>query len=234
MRVALLSLRTERTKNDWFQRELDDLANVATAAVRDLGWEPTLIATGEQPVEQTLAAVTAADAIVVLGGDDVTPAFYTGATDYPGCGHHDPLADEAQIAAVRLAADNSIPLLGICRGAQVINVAFGGTLTQHLPENGDHRIPGPGALDFVEVKVSLEGELGQTLDAEVPVWCGHHQAIDRLGEGLIAVGFAPDGVIEAVVHETAPITGVQWHPEYAEADPAQFRVLLERLATPVA
>lgn len=209
---------------------LDDLNTVATSAVRELGWQPTLIATAEQPVETTLADVAAADAIVVLGGEDVDPGFYGGPVSYPGSGHHEPLADKAQIEAIRLAARERIPLLGICRGTQLINVAFGGTLVQHLPEDGAHRRAAPGSLELVPTRPLLSGELAAVLDPDVPVWCGHHQAIDRLGEGLISVAVAPDGVVEAVVHQDAPITGVQWHPEHGSADPSQLRALLERLA----
>jgi putative glutamine amidotransferase len=208
---------------------LDDLNEVAVSAVRELGWQPTLIATAEQPVEATLAAVSAADAIVVLGGEDVDPRFYGGPASYPGSGHHEPLADEAQIEAVGVAAREGIPLLGICRGTQIINVAFGGTLVQHLPENGAHRRAAPGSLELVPTEPVLAPELAATLDPHVPVWCGHHQAIDRLGEGLVPVAIAADGVVEAVVHEGAPITGVQWHPEHGAADPSQLRALLERL-----
>jgi putative glutamine amidotransferase len=208
---------------------LDDLNTVATAAVRELGWQPTLIATAEQPVEATLTQVTEADAVVVLGGEDVDPSFYDGPASYPGSGHHEPLADEAQIETIRLAARDGIPLLGICRGTQVINVAFGGTLVQHLPEDGAHRRAAPGSLELVPTNPVLSGDLAVILDADVPVWCGHHQAIDRLGEGLVPVAVAADGVIEAVVHEDAPITGAQWHPEHGAADPSQLRVLLERL-----
>lgn len=230
MRVALIHLRTERPALAWFQRMLDDLNEVALEAVGDLGWTPALIAAADQPIESTLAHVAAADAIVILGGEDIDPRFYGGPTDYPGSGHHEPLADEAQIATVRLAARSRIPLLGICRGNQVINVAFGGTLLQHLPEDGAHRRAAPSSLELIATSPRLSGELTSILDPGVSVWCGHHQAIDRLGDGLVPVAIASDGVIEAVVHEDAPITGVQWHPEHGEADPSQLRALLERLA----
>lgn len=227
MRIALLHLRTSRPTLTWFQSMLDDLNSTTADAVRALGHEPVLIATAEQPVEATMDAVAASDAIVILGGEDVDPAFYSGPSDYPGSGHHEPGADEAQIAAVRYAVENEVPLLGICRGTQVINVALGGTLVQHLPQNGAHRIAGPGSLELVPVNPSLGDDLFGIPD--VTVWCGHHQAIDRLGKGLVVAATAPDGVIEAVVHERAPLTGVQWHPEHAAADPAQLRALLSRL-----
>jgi putative glutamine amidotransferase len=209
---------------------LDDLNEVALAAVRDLGWEPTLIAAGEQPVEATLAQVSEADAIVILGGEDVEPRFYGGPASYPGSGHHEPLADEAQIETVRLAVRDRIPLLGICRGTQVMNVALGGTLVQHLPQDGAHRRAGPSSLELVPVHARLSGALAEVLDPDAAVWCGHHQAIDRLGDGLVPVALAPDGVIEAVAHDVAPMMGVQWHPEHRDADQSQLRVLLALLA----
>lgn len=228
MRVALLYIRDERAHHPDYQAELDALNDATVATVRELGWEPRLLACGELPVQAALEATAEADAVVILGGEDVTPRFYGGPDDYPGGGHHEPDADAAQIAVVRAALDRGQPLLGLCRGIQVINVALGGSLVQHLPTADHHRGPCSGiATAFVSTRPSLEPDAGLPADlADDPVRCSHHQAVDRLGSGLAVAARAADGVVEAVVHTTAPIIGVQWHPEHPEVASTQLARLL--------
>lgn len=229
MRIALLHIRTERPRVPAFQRLLDEFNRVAVAAVEGLGWRAELIAAAEQPVSRTLAQTRSAGAIVILGGEDVDPRLYGGPSDYPGSGHHEPLADEAQIAVVQQAVQAGTPVLGICRGHQIANVALGGSLHPHLPDDGAHRLLTGDRIELVPHRPRLEGELAQELDADAPVRCGHHQAVREPGSGMRIVARAADGTIEAGVHETAPITGVQWHPEHPDAEPSQLRALLRRL-----
>jgi len=230
--VAILHLRTTRPAAPAFQAELDML-NAATAqAVRELGWRPHLVATAEVTSAETLAAAREADMVVLMGGEDVDPRLYGGADDYPGAGPHEARADGVQIAVALEAVQQRRPLLGICRGLQLLNVAFGGTLVQHLPTVHNHRAHGRPADPFMPTHVLLDAEagLGVDVDPDDPVLCTHHQAVDQLGNGLRVAARAADGVIEAVVHETAPITGVQWHPEHPRTAASQLTALLRRMA----
>lgn len=229
-RVALLHLRTRRPYAARYQAELDVLNTSAAKAVRALGWEPELVPTAELPTADTHAAARRADVIVLMGGEDVDPRLYGVQVDYPGSGHHEPRTDSTHIAVVLEAMQQRRPVLGICRGMQVINVALGGTLVQHLPTVEQHR--GPTGIDpFVRTVVRLEPDtdLDADVDAALRVRCTHHQAVDVLGAGLRVAARSSDGVVEAVVHESAPITGVQWHPEHPATATQQLVPLLRRL-----
>ncbi|MDN6353499.1 MAG: gamma-glutamyl-gamma-aminobutyrate hydrolase family protein [Corynebacterium sp.] len=210
-RVAIHHPTDHRPHDPEFQSLITGLNDQVRDTVESLGWTPVFCAGDAGD------AGAPADLIVIVGGEDVHPSFYGGATAYPGVGHLVPTADAAQIEVVRTAVANRTPLLGICRGLQIINVALGGTLVQHLDGHRHH-----GDDPFVETVVT--GAL-----ADDPVLCTHHQAIDRLGEGLDAVAHAADGVIEAVVHRDAPLPGVQWHPEHPAVAATQLTALLLRL-----
>lgn len=230
MRVAVLHLRSERPDEPVFNDVLETLNAATLATIADMGWSATVVASGSAPIETSLDAADAADAIIVMGGEDVSPEFYDGPVEYEGAGHHDIEADTAHIAVIQRAAATGTPLLGICRGVQLINVALGGTLVQHLETLGNHQAPGEGMVTFTSSHINLVG--GSDLELDVPtskVRCGHHQAVDRLGQGLVIAARADDGTVEALVHESAPITGVQWHPEHPDTAKAQLTALLKRL-----
>jgi putative glutamine amidotransferase len=137
----------------------------------------------------------------------------------------DPERDEFEVALV-LAADRlGMPTLAICRGLQVMNVAFGGTLHQHLPDLHaleGHGLPN-GASSVHEVKVSESSRLaGATRSAVLRCSSSHHQGLHRLAEGLDAVAWSRDGLVEAAERPSGWMVGVQWHPEATAAkDPAQ-------------
>lgn len=174
-----------------------------------------------------------ADAILIMGGDDVDPRWYGGTPDYPHEGTHWPRADAGQMALVRLAVEENIPLLGICRGMQVINVAMGGTLVQDMNQPGhrsatlmqDHHFARHGV--DIDPSSHLATALGELADLEVH--SAHHQCVEQVGDDLEVVAHAPDGVIEAVEHRSAPVIGVQWHPEDPEADHRALDALLTHL-----
>lgn len=183
--------------------------------------------------EGAVARARRADAIVIMGGEDVDPSWYGGPSDYPEAGDHWLRADAGQIALVRTAVQDRIPLLGICRGMQVLDVALGGSLVQHITEPG-HLNPDVVtdrhfARHAVRVRAGslLESVLGPL--AHEAVHSAHHQCVDRLGEGLVVSATAPDGIVEAVEHHEAPVLGVQWHPEDPAADPASLHALLGAL-----
>ncbi len=231
MRIAVLHLRDERPHAPTYQALLDQLTGATVEAITALDWEPVPVACAQVAVGDSLAAAAAADGIVIVGGEDVNPALYGGQHDYPEAGAFEPYADAAHIAVVRAAVASRTPLLGICRGHQIVNVALGGTLVQHLPTTQHHRGTGHGRDAFVAHNVHLtpEGGLYGDVDPSEPVLCTHHQAIGRLAGGLRVAARAHDKVIEAVVHETAPITGVQWHPEHPDVAARQLTALLRRL-----
>lgn len=189
------------------------------------------------PAEQAGAAelerrLAAADAVVVTGGEDVDPSLYGGRPDDPHRGQSFPAADRAQIALVRRAVETRTPLVGICRGMQLVNVALGGDLVQHLPGAGHvgRSVPGEHLSGMVDHRVALEpgSALARILGAaELDVRSSHHQAVDRPGEGLVVVGRADDGTVEALEHESAPLWCVQWHPEDAGSRGTVLTDLLE-------
>ncbi|MGW2107119.1 gamma-glutamyl-gamma-aminobutyrate hydrolase family protein [Streptomyces sp. NPDC001948] len=164
----------------------------------------------DDTAEAAREAVAALDGVVIAGGADVEPARYGEAPD-PRTGPPARERDAWELALIEAAIDRSVPLLGICRGMQLLNVALGGTLHQHL----DGHTGGPGV--FCEHPVTpVPGTAYAAAVAEpdmVPAY--HHQAVDRLGSGLVASAHAPDGTVEAVEligHESL-VLGVQWHPE---------------------
>lgn len=225
-RVVLLHVRDERPHAERYQQLLDELNDAALAALRAAGWRPELVATAHAERATVLARARSADAIVIMGGEDVDPRLYGGRTDYPGSGGHEPRSDATLIAVTLDAIAREAPLLAICRGHQLLNVALGGTLVEHLDGHRD-----PGAEVFVQTP--LQDVAAPLAAAPLPpdaVRCTHHQAIDRLADGLRVLALAQDGVVEAVAHETAPVLGVQWHPEHPQVAAAQLPALLDVVA----
>jgi putative glutamine amidotransferase len=167
-------------------------------------------------------------AICLSGGPDINPGTY-GGHYHPQLGPTEPQLDTFELALVHTALEREVPLLAICRGAQILNVALGGDLYQHLPEDPggpiQHRKPTPDAPDAkhdVEVEEGslLSRALGLSGTAHVNSY--HHQAAHTLGRGLHAVAHAPDGVIEAIeLPERAFVIGVQWHAEALIERPEQ-------------
>jgi putative glutamine amidotransferase len=176
--------------------------------------------------------------LLLTGGPDLDPSTY-GAAPHPELGPTDPVVDAFELALCRHAYRRRMPILGICRGAQLLNVARQGTLHQHVPEftNGtiQHRQSENGALTSHEVRVAPDSSLAQTTGGgPVKVNSFHHQAIDRLGTGLSACARAPDGTIEGIEDETLPfVVAVQWHAETLADDPAQSALFLQLVAVAV-
>jgi putative glutamine amidotransferase len=169
------------------------------------------------------------DAVLLTGGPDVAPACY-GEEAHEAVYGVDRAADEAEIALARAALDRDIPMLAVCRGLQVVNVALGGTLHQHLPDLAgveEHGRPGEtGGGREHEIGVAPDSRLGVVLETTAVVGsCHHHQAVAKLGEGLHVTASARDGVVEGIEADHGWLLAVQWHPEdTAATDPTQQRL----------
>ncbi|WP_326547167.1 gamma-glutamyl-gamma-aminobutyrate hydrolase family protein [Mycolicibacterium sp. ND9-15] len=187
-----------------------------------------------QPVDDDIAdrVLDGLHGVIITGGRDVVPEYYSQerhpATDQGTA--DDRRRDEFEFALVRGAMRRGMPVLGICRGAQVLNVAFGGTLHQHLPDVIGHTRHQQGNAVFSTSTIRtvpgtrLAGLIGETSDAQ----CYHHQAIDKLGDGLVVCAWDEDGVIEAVEIPGEEFTlAVQWHPEERLDDLRLFAAVVE-------
>jgi putative glutamine amidotransferase len=167
------------------------------------------------------------DGLLLAGGGDIEPARY-GAGDHPAQYGTDPDRDELELELAGAAVRLGVPTLGICRGVQLLNVAFGGTLIQHLPDGDgllEHRNEAKQAMHDVEVAASsrLAAALGQT---RAHCLSHHHQGLDRIGDGFVPVAWAADGLVEGIERDQGWTVGVLWHPEStAAADPVQQRLL---------
>ncbi|WP_405646250.1 gamma-glutamyl-gamma-aminobutyrate hydrolase family protein [Streptomyces uncialis] len=159
------------------------------------------------------AAVARLDGVVVAGGPDVEPVRY-GAEPDPRTGPPARERDAWELALIEAALAHGTPLLGVCRGMQLLNVALGGTLVQHLDGHVE-RVGTFGTHPVTAVPGTLYGALAPGVSV-VPTY--HHQAVDRLGTGLVASAFAEDGTVEAVEAPEAGrwVLGVQWHPEMGD------------------
>ena len=169
------------------------------------------------PVHNVAEVLQRLDGLVLSGGGDIDPALY-GATRDPATGPANPGRDLAELELCRGALGSGMPLLGICRGLQILNVAVGGTLHQHLPDvvGTDMHSPEQSGYGRHDVSVAPGTQLAKIVGGtEVAVPTHHHQAIDKLARGLVATAWTSDGIIEAVEFESGdrPAIAVQWHPE---------------------
>jgi putative glutamine amidotransferase len=198
-------------------------------AIRGNGGRPVLLPPGGDAAEAE-ATVSVLDGVVIAGGGDIDPAIY-GAAKHPKTDANAPDRDTWELAVADAAIRLGVPLLGICRGMQVLNVARGGTLHQHVPDLVGHESHNGHSDGFATHKVRVTS--GQTIAGILPggeyfgVPTHHHQAVDAVGDGLIPVAWADDGLIEGVeaVNPAEFVIGVQWHPEQGD-DPRLFTALV--------
>jgi putative glutamine amidotransferase len=179
------------------------------------------------PLGDAEALLERLDGICLSGGPDLDPEAYGAVTRHPELGPTEPSLDSFELALARAADASGIPILGICRGAQALNVARGGTLHQHVPA---HRQTEPATATTHTVHVEEGSRLAALVGTRpLRVNSFHHQATDVLGRGLRAVAHAADGTIEAIEAPGAAfVLGVQWHAEGLVHQP-RHRVLFEAL-----
>ena len=188
-----------------------------------------------QPVDERIAGrvIDAIDGLIITGGRDVDPAVY-GHDPHPSTDDPARDRDEWEFALLNAALVQHIPVLGICRGAQVLNVALGGTLHQHLPDvvgHSDHQL-GSAVFSTSAVATVAGTRLAALVGESTTARCYHHQAIDRLGEGLVVSATDRDEVIEAIeIPGRDFVLAVQWHPEENLDDLRLFAGLVEAART---
>jgi putative glutamine amidotransferase len=187
-------------------------------AVELAGGRPLLVPPSVDAVEETLDAL---DGLVLSGGSDLDPSLY-GADPHPETKNLRPERDRAELALLEAALARDLPVLAICRGLEVLNVARGGDLVQHLPDvvgHHEHKLD-PGVFGDHEVRFAN--------GTRAPVKSHHHQGPGRLGERLVPFAWADDGTVEGLEAEDRRfVVGVLWHPEAGE-DAALFRGLVEQ------
>ncbi|HEX4280651.1 MAG TPA: gamma-glutamyl-gamma-aminobutyrate hydrolase family protein [Solirubrobacteraceae bacterium] len=175
------------------------------------------------------------DGVCLPGGPDVQPSAY-GAEPHPEVGPTEPRVDQVELALVRAADRRKLPILGICRGMQLLNVARGGSLHQHLPDVvGDgitHRQPEHGSIPTHRIETAPQSRLRATLGGPaLEVNSFHHQAVQTLGKGLVATAWAQDGTIEAIENPSDRfVMGVQWHAEGLRTHGPLFDLLITAAA----
>ena len=201
---------------------------VYVRAVEHAGGRALVVPPFEEGLDETLGAL---DGIIFSGGGDLDPGLYDAdphpATDAPRAAR-----DAAELATLKAALDRDMPVLAICRGSQVLNVARGGDLVQHLPDEVGHERHKhqPGEFSDHHVNVAPESKLGSLLGEHAPVKSHHHQGFGRIGEGLREVAWAEDGVVEGLEDPAKRFAlGVLWHPEEGE-DYALFKALVDEAA----
>lgn len=194
-------------------------------AVQRAGGLVTMLPPDPQLTESPEEALQGIDGLMLAGGADIDPACY-GQEPHPKTVGTVPERDAFEIALTRAAIALDMPLLGICRGMQVINVALGGTLVQHLPElyGHDRHLASMGTFDGADHDVALKpSSLAATVAGETVhvTKSHHHQGVDMVGEGLLVTGTdLLDGLPEAIeLSEKTFVLGVQWHPEADESSP---------------
>ncbi len=227
VRVPLIGLTSYAEDARWavWQGKAAVVGWVYVEAIHRAGGRALLIPPTELGIAETLDAI---DALVLAGGNDIDPAAY-GALPHAETQEPQPERDRAELALLSAALERDMPVLAICRGMQVLNVARGGSLIQHLPEHtgsSAHREV-VGVFSEHPVEIAPGSTLERALGPTAPVKSHHHQATAAIGDGLLPVAWAEDGTVEALEDpDQTFVLGVQWHPEEGE-DLALFTGLVD-------
>jgi putative glutamine amidotransferase len=229
--IAVPTYRLERGRVHGWDTGAFGVPDLYVAALQRAGARAALLP--PDPDSDAGELLAGFDGLLLIGGGDVEPGRY-GARPHPEVYGIDPERDAFEVAVLSAADRGMTPTLAICRGAQVMNVAFGGTLHQHLPdvpELIEHRGETYGVGTVHEVAVTPQSRLGAAVAASnVRCPSHHHQGIDRLGEGLEPVARSADGLVEAIERKQGWMVGVQWHPEEAAAEDEANQSLFDALA----
>jgi len=194
-------------------------------AVEHAGGRALIVPPSEDALEETLGVL---HGLIFSGGGDLDPDLY-GANAHPETDEPHPVRDQAELRLLQAALQLDMPVLAVCRGSQLLNVARGGDLVQHLPEQVGHERHKhqPGQFSDHGVRLDPASRVGGLLGEHAPVKSHHHQGYGRLGDGLREVGWADDGTIEALEDPAKRFAvGVLWHPEEGE-DFALFSALVD-------
>jgi putative glutamine amidotransferase len=230
--IALTSYgRYEKDLSNPWYKEHFSLPALYIDAVRRAGGIPLLIMPGEENLDAILEKV---DGIIITGGADIHPSTYGGDPEHPRLTEMDTERDRLELALVhQLLGVENIPTLAICRGMQILNVALGGTLHEHVAESLDEDIHrgDDGVWRVHGVSITPKTRAASAMGVEqVSTYSGHHQAIKELASDLEITATAPDGVIEAVEHQSHPwMLGVQWHPEITAGEDLTQQRLFDAL-----
>ncbi|WP_409022318.1 gamma-glutamyl-gamma-aminobutyrate hydrolase family protein [Dellaglioa sp. P0083] len=204
-------------------------------AIIEVGGLPLIIPTDLANASSYLDLV---DGLLLAGGQDVSPILY-GQEPHPKLEELNPPRDEMELALIKEAISRKIPILGICRGLQILNVFFGGTLYQDLSDYSNWQVKhlqDPTLPEYATHSVSIKTNnyLSDTYGSTLRVNTYHHQAINRLGDSLTAIATSSDGLIEGISSNDGLILGVQWHPEMSyikePSDLAIFKWLINKIA----
>jgi gamma-glutamyl-gamma-aminobutyrate hydrolase PuuD len=217
-RVGLTTYREPASWGVWSE-PADLLPASYAAGIRTAGGVAVLLPPGDPATAGD--ALDAVHGLLLAGGPDVDPAEYGAARD-TATGPARPDRDSWELALARAALARDLPVLAVCRGMQVLNVALGGDLRQHLPDDvgTDAHCPTVGTHGRHGVAVAAGSALHAVVGDDAEVATYHHQGVDRLGAGLVATAWAGDGVVEAVeLPGRAWVLGVQWHPEAFAGEP---------------
>jgi putative glutamine amidotransferase len=232
--VIGIAASRETVSFSWWTLDCDFMTAAYTDAIQLAGGRVVLLPIDAHDALHPEEALAGLDALLLPGGADVDPKHY-GHEPHPALGPTFADLDNVQLALARAAVAADLPLLGVCRGMQVLNVAAGGTLHQHLPDLLDgseehRRVPGSlGRENAHEVDVEPGSLAADAIGTEREITHSHHhQAVDAVGEGLVVTGrSADDHLIEAIEAPAASFClGVQWHPE-ADPDSSVIAALVD-------
>lgn len=229
--MPVIGVSTYLDRASWgaWDQEAALLPATYLTAVRAAAGVPALLPPDGENPDAAKEVVQRLDGLLLTGGPDITPTAYAAEPHRATTGVQ-PARDRWELRLLDAALAAQLPVLAVCRGAQLLAVAMGGSLHQHLPDRLGHQEHLPQLGTFGRVPVRLDaGQLpGTVLGERVTVPCHHHQAVDHIGTGLVATGWAADGTIEAVAAPAAGfVVGVQWHPEEDTGDNRLFTAFVD-------
>ncbi|HBR2054535.1 TPA: gamma-glutamyl-gamma-aminobutyrate hydrolase family protein [Klebsiella pneumoniae] len=231
-RVLISGSFASASASEQLNDALQGLANNVLSSFEGAGIDGELVNAASPEGKNADALLTSFDGLVILGGGDIDPEFYSEGCESSCTYGVNPVADQFEIGLVQAAVELKIPVLGICRGMQVINVALGGTLFEHIGDDTIHKIKGSSTEMNQHPVFISEGSLLHNIfnRTTMTIRSAHHQAVKELGKGLVISATADDGIVEAIESHDGWCLGVQWHPEDALADQEQIQTLMSQFA----